>query len=413
MGQRKEDYMARLGNRLEPAFVAKVTAPGRYPDGHGLYLLVGPSGGKSWFFRYKINKKPHDLGLGPFHTVSLKDARRKALTCRQQRLDGLDPLAERRRTQGPALDEITFEECARHYIAAKRAEWKGDKSLAQWRHSLGAYVLPRIGRTPVQSIDTGAVIRVLDPIWREKTETASRVRQRIEAVLDWAAARGYRQGENPARWKGHLENLLPRPSKVRSVHPHAALPASEIPALLEALRGRQSVAARALEFIVLTSVRVGEAVGARWDELDLAERVWTIPASRMKGGVEHRVPLSTQAVAVIECMAAIRHSEFVFPGQPGKALGRNAVLAALKSAGYEHATTHGFRASFRTWAAESTSFASEIAEAALGHQVGSAVERAYRRGDFFTKRRRLMEAWSTFCTTPATQFANNVRAIRI
>jgi integrase len=393
--------MARLGNRLEPAFVAKVTEPGRYPDGHGLYLLVGPTGGKSWFCRFKKGGKAHDMGLGPLHTISLKDARRKALACRQQLLDGINPLAERRRAQQPPPDEITFAEAARRYIADKEAEWRGDKSAAQWRQSLADYAHPKLGHLPVQAIDTGMVMRALDPIWRDKTETASRVRQRIESILDWATARGYRQGENPARWRGHLENLLPRPTKMRAVQPHAALLADAIPALLEALAGRQSVSARAVELLILTATRSGEAINARWDEFNLAERLWTVPADRMKGGLEHRVPLSPQAIAVLSRLERV--SEFVFPGQSGGSLHKNSPARLLEAIGYGGTTVHGFRATFRTWAAERTGFAPEIAEAALAHKVGTATERAYRRGDFFEKRRRLMEAWGNFCSAPAPQ----------
>jgi integrase len=400
--------MARLGNRLAAAFVAKVTTPGWYPDGHGLYLLVGKTGGKSWVYRYKRpgQRLNTDMGLGPLHTVSLADARRKALACRQQRLDGIDPLAERSRRrqaqQGP--ESVTFEWCARQYILAHSAGWKdGGKSAAQWGSSLATYVVPVFGRRPVQEIDTGLVMQVLEPIWREKTETASRVRRRIESILDWATTRGHRQGENPARWRGHIENLLPRPSKVRSTQHHAALPSDELPAFLDALKCRQGVSPRAVEFVTLTCARTAEAINATWAEVDFAERVWTIPASRMKGGAEHRVPLSPQAIAVLERMAEIRQSDFVFSGQAaGGPLRQSAMRMLLKQMGCNNTTIHGIRSSFSTWAHERTSFAPEIIEASLAHKVGNAVERAYRRGDFFNKRRRLMEAWGEFVTKPAT-----------
>jgi integrase len=408
--------MARLSNRLEAAFVAKATNPGKYPDGHGLYLLVGKSGAKSWFFRYKVGRKSTDMGLGPLHTVSLAEARRKALACRKQRLDSLDPLAERRRTQQQALESVTFEWCARQYVLAHRAGWKGGgKSAEQWTASLTAYVFPVLGRLPVQIIDTGLVMRVLDPIWLTKTETASRVRQRIENILDWATARGYRRGDNPARWGGLLENLLASPSdirKVKPVKPHAALPADEIPAFLAALRDRHGISAHALEFTVLTAARSGEVLNAGWDEVDVAERMWTVPAGRMKGGVEHRTPLSPQAIAVLEQMAEVRQGKYIFPGlSPGRPLSPTAMRAVLEVMARTDLSIHGFRASFRTWAAERTNFAPEIAEAALAHRVGSATERAYRRGDFFNKRRRLMEAWGAFCTTPKPQ-SGEVTVIR-
>jgi integrase len=269
------------------------------------------------------------------------------------------------------------------------------------------------GRMPVREIDTGHVMRVLDPIWVDKSVTAGRVRQRIENVLDWATARGYRSGENPARWRGHLENLLARPGKVSAVRPHAALPADEIQGFLEALKTHNAVSAEAIAFVILTATRTGEAIGARWDEIDRQERVWTIPADRMKGGLEFRVPLSAQALAVLDRIEEARHSELVFPGiSPGRPLGKNTLRALLGGMGRADLTVHGFRASFRTWAGEKTHFAREIAEAALAHQIGNATERAYRRGDFFNKRRQLMEAWGRYVTTPLAPTSDNVRPIR-
>lgn len=404
--------MPRLGNRLTPKFVETVTKPGLHADGHGLHLLVGPTGGKSWVFRYKFDRKSHDMGLGPLHTVSLKEARRKALTCRQQRLDGLNPLAEKRRARLPAPEIMTFEQCARQYIRDRRAEWKGTASETQWTQSLRDYAFPRIGRLSVTEIDTGAVMRCLDPIWREKTVAASRLRGRIESVLGWATARGYRSGENPARWRGHLENLLPRSSRLKRVTPHAALPADEIPILLGALAGRQGVSARAIEFVILTAARTSEAIGARWDEINFSEKLWTVPASRMKGGLEHRVPLSPPALAVLESLAQIRQGALIFPGRSeGRPLGRNTMAALLQTMEYGSATILGLRAAFATWAAERTNFASEIRESCLAHKVGSAVERSYRRSDFLVKRRQLLEAWARFCTTPPVQSLDNVRAI--
>jgi integrase len=395
--------MARLSNRLTARFVTTATTPGMYCDGHGLYLQIGPTGSKAWVFRYARKGHQHDLGLGPTHTVSLVQARGKALACRQQLLAGIDPLAEKRRAQQPSVADITFEQCARRYIADKRAEWKGGKSEIQWTQSLTDYVFPLLGRVSVGAIDTGLVMRTLEPIWREKPVTASRTRQRIESVLDWAAARGHRSGENCARWRGHLENLLPKPGKIHSVAPHSALPADEIPALLDELKRRDGVAAQCIAFIALTAVRAGEAMKAKWDEVNFADRVWTIPAARMKGGVEHRVPLSPEAIAILEHLAETRHSDFIFPGQSG-ALGKGALWERLRDIGYaHHVTIHGLRASFSTWAGDSTGFAREIVEAALAHQVGNAVERSYRRTTFFDKRRKLMEAWARFCTTPRPQ----------
>jgi integrase len=397
--------MARLGNRLTAIQVEKASAPGMYPDGFGLYLQVGRTGAKGWVYRYRDRGRSHDMGLGALHTVSLAQARRKARACRQQRDAGLDPLTEKRRARRREPDQLTFAECAKRCIQARSQEWKdGGRSLAQWRASLASYVLPLIGQMPIDAIDTGAVMRVLEPLWVDKTETAARIRQRIEAIISWATARGYRQGANPAQWRGHLDTLLARPSKMRAVQHHPALPADQIPAFLASLAGHHGASARALEFLILTAGRTGEVIGATWSEIDFAERLWTVPAERMKGGVEHRIPLSLQALAVLEHMAQVRHGEFIFFGQAANSsLKESAMRALLLRLGRRDLTIHGFRSSFRTWAAERTSFAREIAEAALAHKVGNATERAYQRGDFFNKRRRLMEAWGAFCTTPKPQ----------
>jgi integrase len=375
-----------------------------YADGLGLYLQVGPTGGKHWVYRYRRGAKTTDMGLGALHTVSLAQARRKALACRQQRLEDLDPLTEKRRKKQPVVADLTFEDCAKRYIATKQSEWKGDASTRQWIQSLRDHALPVLGKLPVQLVDTGHVMQALEPFWARKTETAKRVRGRIENILDWAKARGYRQGENPARWRGHLANLLATPGKIRSVEPHAALAADEVPAFLEALKSRHGVSARAISFIALTALRASEATGLRWDEVDLDDRTMTIPARRMKGAAEFRLPLSPQAIAVVERMRQLRQDDYVFSARGQGPLNKNSMRKLLETVGYEHITIHGLRASFSTWAHECTNFAPEVIEASLAHKVGSAVERAYRRGDFFLKRRRLMEAWGAFCAaSPATQ----------
>jgi integrase len=293
---------------------------------------------------------------------------------------------------------MTFREGAETYIAAHKAGWKNPKHAAQWPATLATYVYPVFGDLPVQAIDTGLVMKALEPIWTAKPETATRVRGRIESVIDWATARGYRQGENPARWRGHLENLFPKKSKVRRVEHHPALPYDEIGAFTASLRGQGGIGARALEFLILTAARTGEVIGARWDEFDLAQKVWTVPAERMKAGKEHRVPLSAPALAIVEAMRETRESEFVFPGgKRGKPLSNMAMLKLLKRMGRDDLTAHGFRSSFRDWAAESTGFPSEVVEMALAHMVGDKVEAAYRRGDLFAKRRQLMEAWARYC----------------
>jgi integrase len=284
-------------------------------------LQVSAAGTKSWVFRFKEAGKLREMGLGATHTIGLAEAREKARDCRRRRLDGIDPIEARKATRAQArLDAakaMTFKQCAESYIASHKAGWRNPKHAAQWPSTLGAYVYPIFGALPVQAVDVGLVMRALEPIWTTKPETAGRVRGRIESVLDWAAARGYRQGENPARWRGHLENLLRKKSKVRRVEHHAALPYAEIGAFIAEMQQREGVAARALEFAILTAARTGEVIGAKWDEIDFDERLWTVPAERMKAGKEHRVPLSDAALAVLEEMQKIRSADFVFPG--GKA----------------------------------------------------------------------------------------------
>jgi integrase len=378
---------------------------GYHADGGGLYLQVSGTSGRSWIFRYQHNKgKRRDMGLGPVYLVGLAEARRLALECRRLLFEGIDPLERKRSGRVTAALEaakaISFREAAEQYIAAHKAGWRSPKSLQQWQGSLRDYAFPVLGNLPVQAIDVGPVMMAIEPIWAIKPETASRVRGRIESVLDWATARGYRQGENPARWRGHLENLLPKKSKVRPVEHFAALPYAEIGTFVAELRRQDSVAARALEYSILTAARPGEAIGARWDEINMAERLWTIPAERTKARREHRVPLSDAAMAVLQQTAAIRHSDHVFPGRiPGRAIGDTTIFDLLRGMKRD-ITAHGFRSSFRDWAAEQTNFPREVAELALSHAVGDAVERAYRRGDLFQKRRQLMDAWARYCAAP-------------
>jgi integrase len=402
--------MARVAERLTVRAIATakgVDRPKMLADGKGLLLRVGPSGSKSWIFRYVTNGRRHDMGLGPFPDISLAEARELATAQRKLRLAGTDPLAAKRSLRAAQrLSEaklITFKECAERYIDAHSAGWRGGKQLAQWQQSLTAYVYPIFGNLPVQMIDVGVVMRVLEPIWRDKTETASRVRGRIESVLDWATARGYRQGDNPARWKGHLENLLPKRSKAQKVEHHAALPYAEIGTFMVELRQQENVAARALEFAILVAGRRAEVLNARWSEINLAERLWTIPGERMKAGREHRVPLSDEAMAVLRQMQELRTGDFVFPGQNGvKPIGEVATFRLLRRMNRGDLSTHGFRSTFREWAAERTNFPREVAELALAHTVGDTTERAYQRGDLFQKRRQIMDAWARYCDTPAT-----------
>lgn len=389
--------MARLLNRLTALKAGKIKRKGLHADGGGLYLRVAEGGSKQWVFRYNVNGRLRDHGMGPLHTVSLAEAREAALQCRKLRLQGIDPIEHRRASlaavRASEAKASTFAECAAAYMASHEVKWRGDKSGEQWRQSLTAYVYPTIGNLPVALVDTPQVMRVLEPIWTAKAETASRVRGRIEAILDYAKVRGLRAGENPARWHGHLDHLLPARSQVRRVKHHEALPYTEVGALMAQLRQRDDVAGRALEFLILTAARLGEVHGATWSEVDLTARMWTIPAKRMKAQKEHRVPLSPRAVAVLQ--GTPRTSDYVFP-----AIGAHALLDLLQRLTATAATAHGMRSTFRDWAAEHTSYPREIAEAALAHAVPSQVEAAYRRTDFFDRRRKLMDAWSDYCGAP-------------
>ncbi len=401
--------MARRIDRLNALAVSRAKKPGLYADGGGLCLQVTASGAKSWVLRYMLNGRARSMGLGSLNAVGLSDARELAREARRLRAAGIDPIDDRNnRRSGALLEEAkskTFKDCATAFINAHKASWQNAKHVSQWTNTLTTYVYPVFGDFPVQGIDVSMVTRVIEPIWTEKTETAMRLRGRIEAVLDWATARGYRRGENPARWRGHLENLLPRGSKVRQVRHHAALPYSAIAEFMGVLRQQKGVAALAMEFAILTACRTGEVIGGRWSEIDIKASVWVIPAARMKGRKEHRVPLSDRALAVLEEMQGLRDgadkAAFVFPGgKKGMPLSNMAMLQLLKRMGRDDLTTHGFRSTFRDWAAEQTSYPSEVAEMALAHAVGDKVEAAYRRGDLFEKRQRLMDEWATYSKKP-------------
>jgi integrase len=376
-----------------------------YADGGGLYLQVTPGSGsnsKSWIYRYTSSSgKERFMGLGSLDTVSLADAREKAAECRKLRDKGTDPIDARAAQRAFAAIErakaMTFDQCAQQYIVDHRAGWRSHRHLSQWKNTLATYVSPVFGKLPVGSIDVGLVFKVLQPIWPTKPETASRIRGRIEAVLDWAGARGFRDADNPARWKGRLENLFPRHSKVRAVKHHAALPYVETSHFMHSLRERDAVAARALEFAVLTAARTGEVLGARWSEIDLKASVWTVPANRMKGGRVHRVPLSDAAIAVLRRMLKVQQSDYVFPGDQRATLSNMVIPKLLQRMGRGDLTVHGFRSTFRDWAAECTPFSNEVVEMALAHAIGNKAESAYRRGDLLEKRRKLMDAWATYC----------------
>jgi integrase len=395
--------MARIVGKLKALEVSRAKERGYYGDGGGLYLLVGPTGAKSWVFRFRKAGRLREMGLGPLHTIGLARAREKARDAREQRLDGGDPLeakhAARQQARLDVAKAMSFQQCAERYIASHKAGWRNAKHAAQWPSTLGTYVYPAFGSLPVQGVDVGLVLKALEPIWTAKPETAGRVRGRIESVLDWATARGYRQGENPARWKGHLENLLPQKSKVRRVEHHAVLPYAELADFMVELRLQEGIAARALEFAILTAARTGEVIGARWSEIDLKGRLWTLPAERMKAGKEHRVPLSAAALAILRAMQDVREGDFVFPGgRARRPLSNMAFLMLLRRMGRGDLTAHGFRSTFSDWCSEQTNFPAEVREMALAHAVGDKVEAAYRRGDLFQKRRDLMDAWASFAT---------------
>ena len=414
--------MTRVIGKLTALKVDKAKVPGMYGDGGGLYLRVTDDGAKNWVFRFMLNGRPRWMGMGPLHTVNLAKARERAGNCRLLRHDGVDPIearrAEREKARLEAAKRKTFKECADAYIEENRAGWRNGKHAAQWQATLATYAEPVIGKLSVQAIDTALVLKVLRPIWTTKPETAGRVRGRIETVLDWAKVNNYRTGENPARWRGHLDKVLPERSEVRKVRHHAAMTYAALPGFLTDLRAQEGIAARALEFAILTAARTGETIGARWSEFDLLDKTWTVAAERMKAGKEHRVPLSARARAILEAMQARRSAGdadgHVFPGgKPGQSLSNMAFLMLLRRMGHAELTAHGFRATFKTWASERTGFQNEIVEASLAHVVGSKVEQAYRRGDMFEKRRRLMQQWATFCTTvPAQATASNVAPIR-
>jgi integrase len=394
--------MARLVKRLTALGAQKRSRPGFHPDGDGLYLQVGKTKTKSWVFRYTLRGRPRYMGLGRYQEVTLDEARALAAERRQQVKDGLDPIearnAERRQRAVDQARGITFEQCAHAYIEAHRSGWKNAKHAAQWAATLQTYAYPGFGKLLVQEVDTALVMKVLDPIWREKTETASRVRGRIESVLDWATVREYRAGENPARWRGHLDKLLPKRSKVAEVKHHEALPYAEIGEFMRDLHEREGIAPKALEFIILTAARVSEAVNAKWDEIELQKALWTVPAKRMKAKRAHRVPLAPAAIKVLKKMEAVRQSDYVFPGwKADKPLSGAACLALLDDMNRAKLTVHGFRSTFRDWAAEQTNFPREIAEAALAHTLKDKTEAAYQRGDLLARRALLMNGWADYC----------------
>jgi integrase len=459
--------MAKGTARLTEAFIRR-SKPGMHCDGAGLYLQVTTGVDdtlrRSWIFRFATTEKEREVGYGRERQMglgsvdelgqlrrarlqriaddciarnerlpkglkllesttrlSLDEARELAAECTRHRKQGIDPIeardrdriAKRTQAQLEAAKAVTFDQCSEKFIASHETSWRNAKHRAQWSSTLKTYVSPVFGKLPVQAVDTALVMKVLSPTWNEKPETASRVRGRIESVLDWARTSGYRQGENPARWKGHLDNLLPRRSKVRAVKHHPALPYPQVGAFMAALRGRAGIAARALEFTILAAARTSEVLGSRWDEIDLQQHLWTVPAERMKASKEHRVPLSTSAITLIKKLAKAPEGPLVFPGADGAELSENAMLALLERMGHDDITVHGFRSTFKDWATEKTNFPNIVSEMALAHTIDDEVEAAYRRGELLEKRRKLMESWAQYCAKPApVPKENNVVKLR-
>jgi integrase len=409
--------MARITHRLTAITVANVKGKGLYPDGGGLYLRVTNTGTKSWVFRFMRDGHTHDMGLGPLPEVSLARARELAGEARQCRSQGANPIlarqAERTAARLAETNGVSFKHCAEKLIAAREDGWRNRKSALQWRNTLETYAYPVFRENPVSDIDTTLVVKVLQPIWAGKPVTAARVRSRIEAVLDWAKVSGFRSGENAARWRGHLDHLLQSPTKIKRIRHHPALPFVEIAKFVAELRTQERLTARALEFTVLTAVRSSEGLGAQWREIDFAKRLWIIPPERMKGNREHRVPLSARAIAILEGMLPARRcDDFVFPGRkPGRPLSYMSLLMLMREMrpGF---TVHGFRSTFRDWAAETTSFPNHVVEMALAHAVSDAVEAAYRRGDLLEKRRKLMDVWAAYCDRRSAEIVSLTRGGR-
>ena len=396
--------MPKVAKQLSDRAVAALKTIGRHAVGGvpGLHLLVS-AGYRSWILRIQVGDQRKDMGLGPYPAVSLQEARDKARKIHDDLRSGLIPVSPRKQQRSTlvakAATEKTFRWCTEEYLKAKSSEWKNAKHRQQWENTLDTYVIPHLGHLAVSLIDLPQVLACLEPIWSSKNETASRLRGRIESILDWAAVRKYRSGDNPARWKGHLDKVLPAPSKIQKVEHHRAIPIDGMTVFMQELRTQPGVGARALEFLILTATRSGEVRGATWAEIDLTEAVWTIPAERMKAGAEHRVPLSLQAIKILKELPRLAGTQLLFPGTKGQVLSDMTMTAVMRrmKAG---AVPHGFRSTFRDWAGEKTNYPRELAEQALAHTLESKVEAAYRRGDALEKRRQMMQEWANFIESP-------------
>ena len=396
--------------RLTPLTVKKQKTPGLHPDGDGLYLKVTATGGKTWLVRFKINKRPREMGLGAYPAISLKDARSEAQDARKLLHEGIDPIEHRRALRAAQERSAipTFQELAQSYISDHSGGWRNAKHHQQWTNTLKTYAFPVIGKLPVDEIQLNHILEILKPIWSTKTETATRVRQRIENILDAALVMGHRTEANPARWKGNLQHLMSAPEKTTAVEHHPALPYRELPALMHKLENNQGLSALALRFTILTAARTTEVLHARWDEFDLEGGLWIVPGNRMKAGKEHRVPLSQLALDILQPLYDCREGDnaYVFPGaKPRKPLSGMSMLMTLKriQSGF---TVHGFRSTFRDWCAEETTYHPDLAEAALAHVIGNRTRAAYERGDKLERRRELMKSWALYCVKP--QSSDNV-----
>jgi len=394
--------MPKVAKELTPLAVSKLRRTGLHAVGgiNGLGLKVMPAGSRAWVLRTMVAGKRREYGLGGYPTVTLASARERARAMLDQLFAGIDPAVTKKQAKSALVAQrakaVNFKTLAEQYIAQHEAGWKNAKHAAQWTSTLETYAFPTIGNMVAADIDTPLVLKVLQPIWTNKSETASRLRGRIEAVLDFATAKGLREGPNPARWKGNLALTLPAKRKVSMVKHHPAVPVKDMPSFFKSLRSREGMAARALEFLTLTAARSGEVRGAQWHEIDLAKKIWVVPAERMKAKREHRVPLSAQAIALLKSLSGRGTGGLVFSGRKPTTKLSDMALTAVMRRMEINAVPHGLRSSFRDWVGEETSYPREVAEMALAHTVGNAVEAAYRRGDLFEKRRSMMDEWAKF-----------------
>ncbi len=400
--------MARKINKLTPLEIKALSKQGLYSDGNGLYLRINNDGAKSWRYRFMLDGNSREMGMGSLNLVSLSKARQEAIQCKLKVREGIDPIEERKASRAHLIglnkSIPTFKECAVDYIRAHGVAWKNAKHEQQWVNSLTNHVYPKLGSMAVNAIERSHIMQVLEPIWRIKTETAKRIRGRIEMVLDWATVQGLREGENPARWRGHLDKLLPKPSAIMKEKHFAALPYTEIYDFMESLRSREANSAQLLRLIILTATRSGEARSATWSEIDLDKAIWTIPAERMKGKKEHVIPLCKEAVEIIKALPHMAGSDYLFAGiQSGKPLSDMVFAALMKRMARTGITTHGFRSTFRDWAAEQTAFPREVIEAALAHKLKDKAEAAYFRSNLLDKRRELMNQWAAYTQLPTIE----------